>query len=176
MGGLTFTPSKRTIVTVKNAPPLNPTAALTLSVWIKATDWYGGRHILRKGQAISNTTRNTQYRLQVQNSEMTFQVAGVLNGIVTAPLPMAGAWHHLAGTYDGASVKLYVDGQLVAAEYGTTGAIRTTADDLFIGSRGPGTAFSAGDYFHGVLDEVAIYNRALNATEVGSLAGGTPPL
>ena len=65
-----------------------------------------------------------------------------------------GDWSHIAMTYDGSTQKLYVNGSL-AASAALSGSINQDANSLLIGQ-----------FFNGMLDEVAIYNRALSATEV----------
>jgi hypothetical protein len=82
--------------------------------------------------------------------------------VTDSKVMVANIWHHLAGTYDGKSVLLYLDGQLVAA---------TNAPGK-LDSRGAGTEvyinfFDAGEVA-GLIDEAAIYNRALTAEEIQS--------
>ena len=80
--------------------------------------------------------------------------------------PMAGSvlaantWSHIAGTYDGATVKLYVNGVLAGSQ-AVTGNILTSTGALRIG----GNAVW-GEYFAGLIDEVRIYNTALTQTQI----------
>jgi len=69
-------------------------------------------------------------------------------------------WTHLAGTYDGATLRLYVNGVQVNSR-AQTGAIAISTNPLQIGGDS-----IYGQYFQGRIDEVRIYNRALSATEV----------
>jgi hypothetical protein len=81
--------------------------------------------------------------------------------IVIAPSPLTtNTWTHLAVTYDGALLKLYVNGLLVT-NAPVTSLIITSTNPLFIGGDQ-----SMGQYFHGRIDEVRVYNRALSAAEV----------
>jgi hypothetical protein len=88
-----------------------------------------------------------------------------------------GNWHHVVFTYDGSStaagVKIYVDGQ----KANTTTALDSLGSDIAsngtarfnIGSRSQGTACN----FTGVIDEIALFNHALNESEViGILLSG----
>ncbi len=87
-----------------------------------------------------------------------------------------GAWHHVAGTYDGATMKVYIDG-VEAASY-ACGAITpvTSSDPLTIAYGNAGAALN------GAVDEVKVYNVALTADQVGSryvegpVASGSPYL
>jgi hypothetical protein len=85
-----------------------------------------------------------------------------------------GAWHHLAGTYDGVTVRLYVDG----VEQGT-GTPATSAINYALADN---NTFRIGGYrsscvdflFTGDIDEVQIFNRALTAQEIAAIYSGTP--
>jgi hypothetical protein len=77
----------------------------------------------------------------------------------TSRLPLS-TWTHLAGTYDGSTLRLYVNGNQVAAQT-VSAAIRTSTAPLRIGGN---SIF--GQFFRGRIDEVRIYNRALTPSEV----------
>jgi Concanavalin A-like lectin/glucanases superfamily len=67
-----------------------------------------------------------------------------------------GHWTHLAVTYDGGTLRLYVDG-VERSHTSLSGAIARTANPLWIGGDRP-----YGEYFRGVIDDVRIYDRALS--------------
>src|SRR6185436_11503679 len=94
------------------------------------------------------------------------------NAFGTAPLTV-NAWSHLAATYDGAMLRLYVNGTQVAS-VARTGFIKTSINPLQIG----GDKFF-GQPFAGVIDEVRVYSVALIAAQVQADAttpvGGTVP-
>jgi hypothetical protein len=86
-----------------------------------------------------------------------------------------GRWTHLAVSYDGGAVRLYINGVQVSHRR-ASGPIRRTTDPLWIGGNRP-----YGEYFDGVIDDVLVYDRALSAAEVRSVmstpvkrAGGSP--
>jgi len=79
-------------------------------------------------------------------------------------------WHHVALTSnpaDNGKLRLYVDGVPVAQQdavsWGTP-----AGEDLFLGGRGRWA-------YRGSIDEVRVYNRALNAEEVKDLSRIVPP-
>jgi len=72
-----------------------------------------------------------------------------------------GVWYHVAGTYDGETLKLYVNGELKDSNTDPSGNLDTTDAILAIG-----TWSSLTDYFQGTIDEVRIYNRSLSPTEI----------
>ena len=69
-------------------------------------------------------------------------------------------WSHVALTYDGEMLRLYVNGTEVSSR-ARTGAIRATTDPLWIGGNRP-----YGEYFEGRIDEVRVYRRALSPSQV----------
>src|SRR5262249_33601814 len=71
-------------------------------------------------------------------------------------------WSHLAATYDGATMRLYVNGSQVASR-SQTGAIQTSTGVLSLGGDP-----TYGQYWQGKIDEVRVYNRALSAGEIAS--------
>jgi len=78
-----------------------------------------------------------------------------------APLPI-NQWTHLATTYDGANMRLYVNGVLVST-VAQTGGLSVGNGALKIGGN---SVFSGGEFFHGLIDEVRIYNRALTVDQI----------
>jgi hypothetical protein len=82
----------------------------------------------------------------------------------TMPVPF-GRWTHLAGTYDGQEIRLYVDGVL-AAVTAAAGNLTQCNQKTTLGSR---ASFDQ-HFFPGLLDEVAVFDRALSPSEVQALA------
>ncbi len=74
-------------------------------------------------------------------------------------------WHHVAATFDGSTLALYVDGTLSNSESATF-TIDTNDEDLLIGKGyGSQMAGGSGEQLPGLLDELALYNEALSASE-----------
>ncbi|MDE0638020.1 MAG: LamG domain-containing protein [Candidatus Poribacteria bacterium] len=69
-------------------------------------------------------------------------------------------WHFLAGTWDGTTIKLYIDGEL-NKELECKGTLNPNDDPLFIGARGGTQRF-----VNGALDEIKIYNYPLTEEEL----------
>ena len=142
-------------VRVPHNSSLNPTSGITVAAWIRADAWSGGPRILQKGNS------NNQYRLSVESGVFRWYLTGVTE--LDATVPSTGVWHHVVGAYNGSANVVYVDGVAIAQE-GASGAVPTTADDLYIG--GVTACIQPDDCFDGIIDEVRIYNRALSASEV----------
>ncbi|MBI4243361.1 MAG: LamG domain-containing protein, partial [Planctomycetes bacterium] len=137
-----------------NDKSLMPGNAMTVEAWLKMPN---------KGGCILNKRADRDgYILETNAGKISFAInpwAGSLRGntdIVT------GNWSHVAGTYDGNSVKVYVNGELDGSlEYKSP--INPNAGNLIIGYRG---SAPDSDYFNGIIGGVKIYNRALSAEEI----------
>jgi hypothetical protein len=77
----------------------------------------------------------------------------------TTALPL-NAWSHLTTTYDGATLRLFVNAVQVGST-AVTGSVAVSANQLSIGGNSVW-----GEYFAGRLDEIRIYNRALTQSEI----------
>lgn len=73
------------------------------------------------------------------------------------------AWHHIAGTYDGDTINIYVDGALSASRVVGAGNIEHDDSDLHIGSS---IADVLGRELSGLVDEVRIWNHALTVEQI----------
>jgi hypothetical protein len=143
-------------------------ASITVSAWVNSANPGSFRYILAKG---ANGCIAASYALYTgPNGGLEFYVAsnqGASYGIS----PDAGAgiwngqWHNVVGTYDGSTVRLYVDGQQVGsgtADKAPIGYPAVSSNDLLIGNF-PGCSELG---FSGRIDEVKLFDRALGATEI----------
>jgi hypothetical protein len=186
-GGTTFAPGEvgqafnfngtSAYVQVADSPNLRFTTAMTIEAWIYprtsggpfheiASKWEGGSN---QRSYVFDVFPDGRGEFAV-NSDGANSIASAksLNAIPT------NQWSHLAGVYDGTSVKLYLNGVLQSSNSWTNGIFPGTAP-LIIGS-----TLVSGSFFDGLVDELSLYNRALAATEIqaiynaGSL-GKCPP-
>ena len=144
-------------VDVPNAASLQLSTSMTLEAWVNPTTitstW---RDVIYKGR--------NNYFLAATNNAGKPLGAGIIGGVIAKAIGpsklVTGSWAHLATSYDGTAIKLYVNGALVASKT-VSGQIRTSADPLQIGGD---SIF--GQYFAGMIDEVRIYNTALTQTQI----------
>jgi hypothetical protein len=155
-------------------------ANISVEAWVNSTTLGRNKYILAKG---ANGGLAASYALYTGENGLQFFV---YDGGTFVASPDAGPgiwdgnWHHVVGTYDGAKVRLYVDGAEVGTGTPTNLQIRynlPTSNDLFIGTYGDPTSFYN---FNGLIDEPSVYNRALSAAEVKALyaagSAGKSPL
>jgi hypothetical protein len=81
-----------------------------------------------------------------------------------------GEWHHVAGTYDGATAWLFVDGKPDGGSLATAGTIAKNTQKVLVGANSEQTA----RLWKGSIDDVRVYTRALTEAEIRYLADQTP--
>jgi PKD repeat protein len=146
-------------VTINDAASLDLTTGMTLEAWVYPTATLSGwRTVIQKEQSGGSV-----YYLQA-NSDTNQPATGVfVNGeqILRGGARLAAnTWTHLAATYDGARQRLYVNGVEVANR-AQSGAIQASSGRLRIGGNSVW-----GEYFQGRIDEVRVYNRPLQVSEI----------
>jgi len=78
-----------------------------------------------------------------------------------------GQWHHIGFAWDGSRRHLYADGAEIAKDAAAVAPLKSSNGGLYIGA---GKTPDAGTFWLGLLDEIRIYNRALDVAEIGDLA------
>lgn len=156
---------------------LRPAGAVSVAAWIKA-----GATQTSYPQIMSSadSTGVTGYNLYLQNGSGQGAAAFIVKESSSAwgncyaqgtTNLKDDAWHQVAGVYSGTDIKIYVDGSLQ-----TSGKCQSTAIDYGTSPQAEiGKKADAGtnDYFTGSIDEVRVYNQALSAADVNTLAAIT---
>jgi hypothetical protein len=88
-------------------------------------------------------------------------IGGEQNAVGSAALPL-NAWSHLAATYDGETLRLYVNGTEIGST-SVSGPIPTSAGPLRIGGNS-----IWGEWFKGFIDDVRVYDVALTPGQIES--------
>jgi hypothetical protein len=143
-----------------DAAPLDPTkTALSVEAWV-LPDGAGGTVVHeggpRQGFALDIRDKKPQFHIRAD---------GKANGIVSAEA-LTDGWHQLVGTFgEDKKMALYVDGKLVA-EGTASGLISSKPNNpLYLGNGNGAPEGSAGAY-SGLLDQFALYRKALSPEEV----------
>ncbi|HEC81506.1 MAG TPA: LamG domain-containing protein [Thermoplasmatales archaeon] len=171
-----------------NDVSLNPENEITLAAWYKPVSFAGcgNSPIIDKGY-YTNTDPYYQYHLGVTGDNYhqppSYAYAAFLfhisadDTLYGVPTPdgfwTAGNWYHIAGTYDGSTVKLYVNGDLIDS-VPASGTMQDYGKNVYFGRFTNKNAYTPG-----IIDEISIYNRALSASEIQQLynqgGGGNQP-
>ncbi|GEM_PF-3037333 len=155
-------------ILVPYSAELYPTAQLTVSAWVRADTWGGYEYSnsivdcevpgSRMGYGLRGGDTKAGFYMSTGNWQQVFSDPGTI---------AAGIWYHLAGRYDGGSLKLYVNGEM-AESLGCSGPMIPSNRELRIGTNNIGLR-----WFDGVIDDVRIYGRALSEEEIDSLYDAT---
>jgi hypothetical protein len=147
-------------VTVADSNSLDLTTGMTLMGWVSPTSvsvsW---RTVIFKEGGAGSMDYSLYAGDDAARPIGQVYIGGEQNAIGAATLPLA-AWTHLAVTYDGAVLRLFVNGTQ-AATRSISGQITATTGALRIGGN---SIWS--EWFQGTVDEVRIYNRALSQGEI----------
>lgn len=169
------------------------TSGLTLAAWFKTSSTQS-QFVISKGGIVRNgSITDDVYHLGfklLSSSMFPSQVDGAIQGFVAdkrqldfASMYIAGSskvvtdgnWHHVAFIWDKPNLKIYVDGQedsnLVYYDNKSTNSesLNSVTASLSIGANYNKDSGNYTVFFSGSIDEVRIYNRALNASEVSQL-------
>lgn len=168
---------KNTYMKIPNSSSLNMAKAMSISLWVKATKYYTGpcyNNMLVTKSA--TTTFPSNYYLRFADvytgcdAPTTTSERFTGNNVIAAtPFIKLNQWYHVVWTSDGSSERLYVNCELKGSAR-ADGVSFSNTFDMFFGCQ------NSVDYpywFNGDMDEVRIYNRALNIDEVNALGGCT---
>jgi hypothetical protein len=155
-------------VEVPNGSALQLRSGLTLEGWVLAPTTpaqYAGI----AGTWDDTTGANRSYLFWMLNGalELVLSTDGgsYLRATNPTPLPI-GQWTHVAGTYDGTTIRIFMDGAQVA-EAAMTGDLAVNARPFTIGRTDGGSV--GANYWNGSIDELSVYDRALAADEVSAI-------
>jgi serine/threonine protein kinase len=160
-------------VRIPYAPSLI-TPAYTVETWINPTAQVSGGI----GQTVIFGQPYGQAQLLVRTGTTGVLVAfqfGInhftfYNVQSTNEIPI-GQFTHIAGTWDGTTLRLYINGVLNAQNTPEATPVDSGCDFFIGGFNTPeaGSCQYVGQFFNGIIDEVSLYNRALSAGEIASI-------
>lgn len=144
--------------------------AVTYMGWFNLTSLPSseGRYFVLMGKSMSGDDLDLQFHLAT--NALHFYTASSASSVSYAfsPALTTGTWYHVASTLqDGPSVavrRLYINGVMVAEQ--TNAPLHGGHTNEF--SIGDSLVFT-GRYFEGLIDEVAVFDRALTSTEIGDI-------
>lgn len=148
------------MVSVPDASSLDLTTGMTVEAWVYPAALSGWRTVVLK--EISGDLSYSLYASSdsPQNPSAHIRTPGNWPSIVASNGIPVNTWSHLAVTYNGSTLRLYVNGTQ-AASLSASGSMLTSSLPLRIGGNTVWT-----EYFSGRIDEVRVYNRALTAAEI----------
>ncbi|MCA9185029.1 MAG: glycoside hydrolase family 2 TIM barrel-domain containing protein [Pirellulaceae bacterium] len=148
-------------VSLGNDPSLDLSGPFTLQAWVYPEGPQNSHGpIVCKGDSQWSLKVNASGNLElnIYNGDRWITCSSKLPGDWT------GHWHHVAGTYDGTTLRLFLDGNQVREAIAQGATVVNNAWPVWVG----GNAELPERRFAGVIREVRIYNRALTAEELSS--------
>ncbi len=148
-----------------NVTSVNPTKAITVAAWVKsdsATDYPAYWQMISKYTAF---ILGDDPLIAGRVCFLIYNSSGIWNYGSCYNISTPNQWHFFVGTYNSVTQNksLYVDGTLVDSVK-TTGEIYPDTGPIHIGHRESDAIGT--NHFQGSIDEVRIYNRSLNKTEI----------
>jgi Concanavalin A-like lectin/glucanases superfamily len=150
-------------VDLGTSPVFEP-ARITVAGWINTTDNSASQTVASK----VDTVADQGWELRLDSGNLEFVLND--NTVASVTAPSANQWHHVAGTYDGTNIRVYLNGILrnTVASSAYTPSTRSAK----IGARTAGGTIQ--NYFSGNLDDIRLYSRSLSAPEIALLASKAP--
>jgi len=130
---------------------------VTIEAWIF---WKGGTSGLSRIGGFQGYFGDYALWVSESNDKVLFEVDGQNgNQLYSTQTISHNQWHHIVGTFDSSGMRIYIDGVLAGE-----------ATDIYYppteGTANLRFGYKENEYFHGLIDEVRIYNRALSAEEI----------
>lgn len=167
--------AKSSYVQIPDSPALNP-KRLTLSAWFKlGKEAWVTRYIaekdVKKGYALMVAGGGKE---SGRKGKLRASVCG--HDILSDAAVNDDAWHHAVVTFDGQTLKLYLDSVLQKQTASFSSEPASSGRDFTIGmNRSEPSAQERENAFDGLIDEVSLYNRALDASDIKRLRSQAKP-
>jgi len=142
---------------------------LTLSAWVKPTPSTGYKGVIMHGGP--NTDTFALY-LNSTSGTIAFKTEGTTSGKWTEIANSTiwdGSWHLLTATYNGSQKIIYLDAVPLITVSATGMMDSGTGYNLLIGAGRDEIPVPLDSQYQGIIDEVRIYNYALNSSQISSL-------
>ena len=159
-------------VSIPSSANLVPTAAVSVDLWAKIDSIPDeAAHLIdAKITGVPKPNGGIYGLFVLSNGRAGFGVAagGGVQVVGFTNIVGDGRFHHLAGTWDGSEVRIYVDGVLEASAPTFGALVSGSAAEIIIGDHNPPLQSDPSNLrrVHGLLDEIKIYNRALSQGEI----------
>jgi len=148
-------------------PSLNPVGAITVCAWLRQRSVVNPNRIddvVSKEEWGGGTGRGYSLRLDEGRPTVNFGNGPDWLWVHAPQSPVLDTWFHLAAIFDGQNLVLLVNGVEVGVQP-TTKTISVSPQPLRIG-RGP---FDQNRRFHGLIDELAVFDMALTAADLQAI-------
>ncbi|HEX4104287.1 MAG TPA: LamG-like jellyroll fold domain-containing protein [Candidatus Paceibacterota bacterium] len=152
-------------VSMPNVAAFNLTTGVTMMAWVKlAAQSTDEKVISKRPSYVLAIYSNNVPETEIFIGGTSYDTRSVSGGTALSN----GTWYQITGTFDGTTLKTYVNGVL-DRQLAVSGTMDVSSTAVDIGK----TADSSGNYFNGAVDDARIYNRALSAAEIQAIYNAT---
>jgi hypothetical protein len=158
-----------TYINVARPSALANSSEISIVLWAKWTSVGTGTTTIQCLIDNNHSSPGTGFLIQDRpdlNKRLSFDTFPGPTGILSTFQVGDGKWHHIVGTNGNGISRLYIDGRLNS--WGVNAKINNVQTNIRIGN-----SETYGRYLNGSIGQVAIYNKALSASEVSSLYNDT---
>jgi endo-beta-N-acetylglucosaminidase D len=136
----------------------------SLEGWVKANTFKASSPFISSIMGIEDGSNTAEVRLgdagiTADRLQFVANLGGVTRKLAANAVLTTGTWYHVAATYDGTAMKLYINGVLDAS-LTTSGSLVANAPFTI------GRNYASSRCLDGSIDEVRVWKRALSATEI----------
>ena len=160
------------LVNLGTTSSLHFTSNFTAELWVKPTSW-----TVSELQQLISCHEAGGYAIRLNSNgtiDLAIRISPTTTDYITASYPVTGlannTWYHVAASFDGRYMRLYVGGNLVATnDLGSSGnTVKYTYPNnpVFVGADPTQTATPQGLYFNGQIDEVRLWNVARTQAQI----------
>lgn len=140
---------------------------MSISMWFNMTTTPGDSRLIMKGVGIGGGDHYWGMTMNGGSDRPQFRIfaSAVMTSLEASTVLTPGVWYHIVGTYDGTTMRIYVN----AVEENTVakiGDVRTGPVDIWLGDQ-PGDPGSRPT--DGKMADVRVYNRVLNPEEIQAI-------
>lgn len=153
---------------------LSASNTITVEAWVKSmSNPNNGAGNIVGNHRYENEENSDQFLLSRQYNNFTFWVNDSEGNTFFAYAPnsvVTSTWQHVAGTWDGNFIRLYIDGILMSETIASGTNIISNSNDISIGSKFISSPWFTGygETFTGLIDEVRIWNTARSQCEINT--------
>jgi len=158
----------------KTSPIGLPASTLTAMGWVKVFGVAQDTGAVSTKLVFGDTSPNGSWAVGIRydsasgSLRATFEIVNGSGTLIrltgTTALPVSAVWYHVAGTYDGTSLRVYLNGVLDGTLSSAGLALATSGVTLYAGFDQGSASFPTS------IDEARVYNRVLDVTEINLVA------
>ena len=153
-------------LSISGSSDLSISGDLTISLWLKADTFSNFEYIFRLTGA---TSTGKDRMLGISSSKLSGNTYASGFGTLGNTALSTGTWYNAAVVYSGGSFVLYLNGSADSSSISATMNTVTYTETTI------GKSYNS-EYFDGLIDEVSVFDSALNVNNINAIYNGGDPI